>query len=452
VITQNHDSLCGEAKPYYYDFLCDESSGLVPEFITKHIEQCQNCREQIKQLQFALSNKECIESKQGQNTSAVTTMLQLHLAYIGDRVTCEMVRPFLPGMLDPAIDIRIPTPITAHLDNCPQCIEDLKTIEGLNLYSAQLYRLSQLFSEGPSGNTKELSEISPAVSAMAKRENSGIITVFHIDESAKARSTDNSDGIYSGYPIHVDVLNPKEDVGQPLSNIDFVAALKRKASKINTKSFLKIGLMAAAAMILIGTALFFNTTSAEADVREKISKAIKNLTGVYISTYSGDRNELLQERWISQDLGLYITKAASGTLVISDIISKIQKTKSRSASVTETTPLPDDIIIGIKKKMSGSLGLMPFYDISELPPGSEWLPVPDHPRAAEGFEIYDLKWKVQKNQLWKWRFFIDPKTFLPRKIEIYKTSIGQDENLEMVMLAELKSDSEIRKVIEAAGF
>jgi len=377
-------------------------------------------------------------------------MLQLHLAYIGERVNCETVRPFLPGMLDPAIDIRIPTPITAHLDNCPQCIEDLKTIEELNLYSAQLYRLSRIFSEGPSGNTKELSEISPAVSAIAQRKNSGIITIFHIDQSAKARSTDNSDGLYSGYPIHVDVLNPKEDTGQPVSNIDFVAALKQKASKMRQKPFLKAAL-ASAAVILIGLALFHYTTSAEADIGEKISNAIENISSVHISTYAGDRATLLQERWISKDLGLYITRAENGPLVVSDILNKIQTTKSLSASVTETTPLPDDIIIGIKKKMSGSLGLMPFYDISELPPGSEWLPVPDRPRAAEGFETYDLKWKNHSNELRKWRFFIDPQTFLPKEIEISGIDPGQGENLEMVMLAELKSDSQIRKVIQDAG-
>ncbi len=443
MITQN-SKLCEEAKPHYYDCLCDESCELVPEFVRNHIELCQHCQKQIKQLEVALSQKECIKSKHRQNTSAVTTMLELHFAYIGERVNCETVRPFLPGMLDPAIDIRIPTPITVHLDNCPQCIEDLKAIEELNLYSAQLYRLSQLFSEGPSRNTAELSKMGPAVSDMIERENSEIITVYHMDESAK----DRSNGLYSGFPIRVEVLNPKEDIEQPVTNIDF-AALKENVSKMHLKPFLKTGI-AAAAVILIGFAILLNTTSAEADVRVKISNAIKDLTGVYISTYSPDRNRLLQEIWISDSLKIHITKTGN-EFAYCDIGTGLRKTKNFDTGEVNISQLNKNAKTYISQQISRSLGLTPVYDISDLPRDYEWLPVDNPSEAVKGFEIYDLKWNVQKNQLMKWRFFIDPKTFLPREIEIYKTSIGQGENLEMVMLAEPISDSKIRKAIQDAG-
>jgi len=110
MITQNH-KLCEEAKLYYYDCLCDKSPGLIPQSIGKHIERCQNCQKQIKQLKVALSQNDCIKPDQKQDLSAVTTMLQLHFAYIGENVTCETIRPFLPGLLDPALEIRIPTPL-----------------------------------------------------------------------------------------------------------------------------------------------------------------------------------------------------------------------------------------------------------------------------------------------------------------------------------------------------
>ena len=141
---QNH-KLCEKAKLYYYDYLCDDSCSPIPQSISKHIEDCQHCQKQINLLKVALSQKACVESESGQDSSAVTTMLQLHFAYIGERVTCETVRPFLPCLLDPALEIRIPTPITAHLDNCRQCAEDLNEIRKLNLNSTQLYRLSQFF-------------------------------------------------------------------------------------------------------------------------------------------------------------------------------------------------------------------------------------------------------------------------------------------------------------------
>ncbi len=128
MIAPKHNSSCGEAKLYYYDFLHDESRELIPESILNHIEQCQHCQEQIDQYKVVLSQAEGIEPEHGQVNFAVTTMLKLHFAYIGKPVTCKTVRPFLPGLLDPALGVRIPTPITAHLDNCQKCREDIDII------------------------------------------------------------------------------------------------------------------------------------------------------------------------------------------------------------------------------------------------------------------------------------------------------------------------------------
>ncbi|NQT03750.1 MAG: hypothetical protein HQ580_17105, partial [Planctomycetes bacterium] len=116
MVARNYNLLCEEAKLYYYDCLCNESHGIIPESISDHIEQCQHCQEQIGQLTAVLSQTDGMESGQRQVNSAITTMLELHFAYIGKRVTCKTVRPFLPGLLDPALEIRILTPITAHLD------------------------------------------------------------------------------------------------------------------------------------------------------------------------------------------------------------------------------------------------------------------------------------------------------------------------------------------------
>ena len=448
MITQNHN-LCEEAKLYYYDCLCDDSCSPVPQSISDHIEQCRHCQEQIKQLEVALSQNECIKSKHRQNTSAVTTMLELHFAYIGERVTCETVRPFLPGMLDPDMEIRIPTPITVHLDNCQQCTEDLKEIRKLNLSGTQLYRLSQFFTKGPSPDTAEFSEM-PAVSAMAVRSDSDVVTICHVDESTKAPKPGKSNDLYAGFPVSVEITGGEDKVKQPVPKIDFAAVLKEKISTMNLKPLLKLGL-AAAAVILIGFALFLNTSSAEADIRVKISNAIEDLTGVYISTYSPDRTKLIQENWISHTLKIYMEKIGS-EFVLSNINTGLRKTKNLDTGEVNISQLNQNAKAYIGQRINRSLGLMPFYDISKLPRGYEWLPVNDHPKAAEGFEIYDLKWTVQKNQLMKWRFFIDPRSFLPKEIEIYRTSIDpSDGSVETVMLIESKSDSQIREVIQDAG-
>jgi len=329
----------------------------------------------------------------------------------------------------------------------------LKEIRMLNLHSPQLHRLSQLFTEELSWNTTELSEISPAVSAMAQRANSEIITIYHIDESAKNRQIDNSDDLYSGFPIRVDVLAPKEDVEQPVTNLDF-AALKEKISKINLKSFLKIGLPVAA-VLLIGFALLLNTTSAEADIGAKISKAVENVKSVYISTFTAKDNELIQESWISDTSDKYITKTDK-EFVWCDINTGLQKIKNYDTGKIDIIQLNKEARAYIKQQISGSIGLMPIYDRSALRKDSKWLPVDHHPEAAEGLEIYDLKWNVPtKNsyELRRWRFFVDSTTFLPKKIEVSGTKFGESEYvLEMVTVIESTSDTKIQKVIDDAGF
>ena len=449
MITQNH-KLCEEAKLYYYDCLCDESCGLIPQSISSHIEQCQHCQKQIDRLKVVLSQKERSGSENRQDSAAVTTMLQLHFAYIDKHVTCETVRPFLPGLLDPAIEIRIPTPITAHLDNCPQCAEDLKAIQKLNLQCTQLYGLSRFFTKGPSRDTTEFSEM-PAVSAMAQRADSEVVTIYHVDESAKARKAGKSGDLYAGFPISVEIIHSEDKVKQPVSTIDF-AALKEKVSAMNLRPFLKIGV---AAVILIAFTLLLNTSSAKAVTIERIYKALENVKNVYISRFTAGSNEPMQELWVSQTLNIYMVKTAKES-VLSDINNMQRKILLFDTGEIRTDQLAEDNIAGIEQKMSGSLGLMPFYNISDLPRDSEWLRVDDHPEAAEGIEIYDLKWTEKtsrSSESKKWRYFVNHKTFLPKKIEISGTSIGQSEySLISRILIEEKSDSEIQTVMKDAGF
>jgi hypothetical protein len=456
MITKNHNSLCEEAKLYYYDSLCEESCGPIPQSISNHIEQCRNCQNQINQLKVALSQNDCDNSQQRQDRSAVTTMLQLHFAYIGEHVTCETVRPFLPGLLDPALEIRIPTPITVHLNNCPQCAEDLKAIKKLNLNGTQLYRLSQFFTEGPSRNTTEFPEMGSIIPAMAERADSEVVTVYNTDESAKDREAGKLDDLYAGFPISVEVIIQKVDIEQPVSTIDFATNVKEKASATNLKPFIKIGL-AAAAVILIGFALLLNTPSAKAVTIQQMYKALENVKNVYISRFTAAGNKPTQEKWISQTLNIYMTKTATAKAsVLWDINNMQRKILPFDTGEILTDQLADDNIAGIKRKMSGSLGLMPLYNISDLPRDSEWLPVDDHLEAADGIEIYDLKWIVKtsgSSESKRWRYFVDSKTFLPKKIEIFETSIGQSEySLVSRILIETKSDSEIRTVIKDAGF
>ena len=152
MILSNYNSLCKDSENYYYDFLCSDRRGLVPESIIDHIKQCVHCQRTIERLELMLSQADAKEPEQSQADNTIAAMLQLHFSYIDKHVTCETVKPFLPTLLEPALKIKIPTPITAHLDNCRLCSEDLGTIQNLNLTREQLNRLSQLFADKDTGH------------------------------------------------------------------------------------------------------------------------------------------------------------------------------------------------------------------------------------------------------------------------------------------------------------
>jgi hypothetical protein len=169
--TSYNNSKCKQAEIYYYDFLCNENIEQIPKNLIEHIGQCPHCREKINQLNFEISTHKSTRS--GNRYIAITDLLNLHLAYIGDKVDCSTVKPFLPIVLDPSLGIRIPTPITVHLDHCQQCTQDMKTIQNLNLTSTQSCLFSQLLADKTNGSTvscRQAQAAIPAVSSMVYKD------------------------------------------------------------------------------------------------------------------------------------------------------------------------------------------------------------------------------------------------------------------------------------------
>ncbi len=561
MIARNRNLLCGEAKLYYYDFLSDESRGLIPESISDHIEQCQRCQEQIDQYKVVLSQTDGVKPEQGQVSSAITTMLKLHFAYIGERVTCETVRPFLPGLLDPALEIRIPTPITAHLDNCKQCSEDLEAIRELNLNRKQLCRLSQFLAEKPGDDSVSCSQaraatlcvalmifretsaavlkhfctcpncrkvlyqyresvrtdlshsekaqkefpcgevsatdifdyclpygIDPAADQYAKfrkslsshlsgcpvclakiqelhntlygiaeRPESEVVTIYHIDESAKVQAVSESDDLYAGFPISVEIASreDKVDVEQPVSTIDFTTALKQKISAMNLKPLFKAGI-AVAAVILIGLALLLRTPTAKAVTIEQIYKVLERVKNIHILKSVPDKTELKEEKWISRTLDIYMSKTKK-EFVLWDIPNSLRKSKHSDTSVIDTVQLTEDDIAGIEQKISGPLDLVPIYDISEIHPGTELHLVAKADVGERDTEVYELTWTQKAHDgsviFRKWWVLVDAKTKCPQRVEWHR-KLGSEDiyTLRLVMVVEYLSDNEMQSVIKDVGF
>jgi hypothetical protein len=145
MVASEGNGLCREAQYYYHDFLRDRGS--VPTSISAHIDACAYCRAQVRQLEQALCEAEEDEHscRHGRDETLIAE-LQSHFEHLGEPLACGPVKPFLPGLLTQRI--RIPTPITVHIDRCDRCSEDLDRLASLGLTAGQLARLGRLYA-GP---------------------------------------------------------------------------------------------------------------------------------------------------------------------------------------------------------------------------------------------------------------------------------------------------------------
>jgi len=174
MISNNPDINCTNARLYYYDFLSKETRGGIPEGALQHIKQCRNCQTEMDSLKDLLVKAdERFESEQSRKDSAISTLLRLHFEYIGEPVKCDTVKPFLASLADPLLQIRVPTPITTHLDKCKACSDDLLTLLDMHLPHKYLCRLGQLLADKPIEDDFRCSQARaaiPAVVSMAFHE------------------------------------------------------------------------------------------------------------------------------------------------------------------------------------------------------------------------------------------------------------------------------------------
>ena len=177
MILANPDSNCANARLYYYDFLREETKGDIPQRVLEHIHQCWRCKDETSRLEGLLARAE-EDSAQRRRESTTVATLRLHFAHLGKEVACGTVKPFLPSLAAPDLEIGIPTPITTHLDNCQACSDDLLTLCNLGLTHKQLCRLGQLLADTPVEDTVVCSRARsaiPSVVSMVFRETSSKI-------------------------------------------------------------------------------------------------------------------------------------------------------------------------------------------------------------------------------------------------------------------------------------
>jgi hypothetical protein len=558
MIAHNPYSNCTDARLYYYDYLSEETRAAIPESMLAHITQCWDCQAEIDRLGVMLAcGDQNMSSAQSWKDSAVSTILKLHFAYVGEPVNCEAVKPFMASLADPLLHIRIPTPITRHVERCRDCAEAVTSLVRLHLTHKQLCRLGQLLADEPTAGDVSCSEAQaaiPAVASMAlhrtnaeilrhvcicpdcrkqlylcreadrrkllqnrthrdefpceavrasdiydytfpygldpandpyaefrkplathvqscprclarmqelhrtvcgiaEQAESGVATVYHLDDPVQVRPLNGSVEAAAEAPAKAE---QNIDSGDVAATLNFTARVRRKVSTLNVKPLLKAGL-AAAAVVLVGMALLLNAPAAGAVTLDTIYGAVAKVTSVYIANFADHETKPNQEKWISQDLNMYLMKTGPAWALF-DISGGVRKSKDSRTGPSKQVRLTQDDIAGVKERMSIGLAFMPFRNRSDVPADARWSKVTDASLAAttKSTDVYDLMWTEKRYSSMidnKWRAFVDPQTNLPRRVELYQKQPGED-HYTLASVKEIKylTDAEIEAVVKNASF
>ena len=447
---RNIHSECLQYSPYLYDYLCNNRNDIPAPALT-HIAQCAQCTAEIGVLEAEL--KMCDASTDNANEAARLANLELHFAYIGKEVGCSEVKPFLASMVSSSLPMKIPTPITVHVDSCTACSKDMKTIRDMALPGKQLFKVGCVlasFASHVPGNADISNKIVDALTAVAcegsqidklamivKRPESRIRTCYSIKDENTGQAGHAGGQVYEDWQIDVKVLHDNEKCG---------ANAQSRAKKLSLRRFVKP--FAAVAAVLMVAFILLNGPVASAGL-EQIYKALEQVKNVYLKTISVIDGNVAQEIWVSKDLNIKIGKN-KGKVFLWDIGKERQITREDGSSSANTSKLDADLLSRVKKTMEVPWSLLPFNNMSDLlAVGAEWNETSD---VTSGVDVYEVLWtetRLSGNVIfWKWRGYVNSKTSLPQRVERWSKLTDDDYQLITVTEIAYPDTAQVRIIMD----
>ena len=538
MIAPNQNRICEQAKIYYYDFLFEKDKEQIPGQVLIHFRECHNCQRNIYELKAALVRDELRNQNRHESSiSALTNNLKTHFSYIDKEITCKVVKPFLPSLLDSTAQINIPTPITTHIDNCPECVHDLGIISDLNLDNLHLQHLGKLLGAEPDDknivcktakadimafvmmafqesneqilkhlcschkcresiyqyrnaireellleNRKEscllssrltnndifdlaipymldirqykssefwnsrtshirrcplclekMQELHRTVFDIDDRPDSDIVTTYNIENPAETVNVTDSDELYAGYPIQVEVATAQKKAAERYSDhiIHFTKALKHKIMSSHIKSLSRTGFAGLLMAAIILSAMFLYAPKAKAFNLAKIFNAFEHSNNVHISTYSNGLQYPINEQWISRSSNIRILKDTN-KITLFDINSKTQFIKKLNSEIINKISIPDELLPVYEKAIYHSLAFTSFYDISNIPADAKWEHVTTESQEINGEpDVYELTY-ISQNQFndplpVKLSFTLKPDSDILTRVDFSRKYPGQSD-------------------------
>lgn len=167
MISRNKNE-CEFASEHYYDMLNPDTINQIPEDTLVHIANCVHCVKKLAQLHESLSEPTTLSQEESSYIRQMPVQLAKHFSLLEAQVDCRKVKEFLPVLAIPALEIKIPTPITVHLDQCPQCSQDFETLRSLKLDSKQRATLAKFFSKSSFESPAECSDLRESIKAITQ--------------------------------------------------------------------------------------------------------------------------------------------------------------------------------------------------------------------------------------------------------------------------------------------
>jgi hypothetical protein len=474
MVAPNINIICEQAKSFYYNYLTGDGRDDIPADLLEHMKNCSCCKLGIDKLQSQLTEITHNIDKRHEIDSVVLENLELHFGWMGQPVSCNVVKSFLPGLAEFTLSVNVPTPITAHIDNCHQCAEALETICELGLTRKQLYVLKHIYGQMPTNGSSTYEENAGRSQALGimdiekyqadvlrrifESEESGISTIFTADRSTyEAMKTGTRENL-SDWPIDVEVLNGRDTAG---AKAFFFGVEKSQTRSRSSFSFSRLRpvvkqISSVAAVLLVALFVFYGTALQALDIGQ-VYAALEKVSNVHIVRYVPEETESIQDMWISPPLNVKMYKGAT-RYTLWDLNKKKVKFKDINTGLVKTEKIDGATIEEVRATMHTPWDLLPFRNVSNLPEEAKWREI--KVRGISGLkktDVYELSWTKKRTEEFtaycKLRVFMDTKSHLPEKLE-FREKFAQEDQYELTttLMIDYMTDDELRETIKQIDF
>ncbi len=413
---RENNQLCTEASTYYYDALSGRHSD-IPSAIHTHISRCSACQSEIRRLESCLQ-----EQADSKTTRLNMQHLAMHHRLLNEWVCCDEVKPFLPLLSFPGQAIEVLTPVTAHLEHCQACRNQLERFQEMRLTAEQMEQ-AVVYLAGQPLREALPQDIAGVFDQIRNSEKSGVYT----------RAVLDSDGHIQ---VQVKQLSAVRDTQQSA----------QQGGRVSRRVWIRAGL--AAGILMVISVCFLSVPSAQGIALRQVYQAVEQLTNCRIQIFVPEQTLPVQTILISRELRIQMYQnPENATLWDLD-----NKTMLNSDSIAQE-PVKQILLPPFQASQNG-YGLMPFNSIQELPAAYSWVQVEGLAVARPGQQVYDLQWgqaDISTGQIARrWRGFLNASTLLPERIEWWEQLPGQEDQLRMQMVVDYPDTAalvdEIQKV------